>query len=80
MDTASTVAIVVAVGELVALCFMTPMVSKVNKLFEIINDMDKKLYTPEEIDKAIDLKIYSHMSRCHAHNVHHRIVNSQNHE
>ena len=63
----------IAVAEFVIICFLAPMAARVNKIADKLNEMDKKLFTGEELDKAIDLKIYSHMSRCHAHNAHHRL-------
>ena len=56
MEIGTTVAIIVAVGEFVAICFMTPMIGKVGKIEEKLIEIDKKLMSNEELDKAIDLE------------------------
>jgi len=68
MEAGNVITIVIAVGEFVALCFLAPVASRVGKLEDLLHSMDKKLMTSEEINEKIDLKIYSHMTKCHAYN------------
>ncbi len=80
MDAGTTVAIVVAVGEFVAICFMAPMVGRIGGIETKLAEMDKKLMSSEELNDKIDLKIYSHMNKCHAHRAHHLIPQGENKE
>ena len=77
MEIVAVVSSIVAVAEFVAICFLVPMAQRVNEVAKQITEIDKKLLTPEEIDKTIDLKIYSHMSKCHAHNTWHKMPESK---
>jgi len=67
MEIGTTIAVIVAVGEFVAICFMTPMVGRIGEIEKKLIEMDKKLKTDEQLDDAIDLKIYGHMNKCAAH-------------
>jgi|GEM_PF-5529045 len=67
MELGTAITAIVAVGEFVALCFLTPMVGRISKIEDKLTEMDKKLKTDEQLEAAIDLKIYRHMGKCAAH-------------
>lgn len=71
MDAGTTVAIVVAVGEFVAICFMVPMVGKVGDIEKKLAEIIEKIISAEDLNDKIDLKIYRHMNKCDAHRAHH---------
>jgi hypothetical protein len=62
------IAVIIAFGEFVAICFMVPIVRKTSQIEKLLHEIDKKIMSKEEIQDQIDLTVYRHMNKCLAKN------------
>jgi hypothetical protein len=50
--------------SLIVILFLVPKSGKIEKIYEMVHNLENRILTPNEIEEKIDLKIFKHMEKC----------------
>lgn len=52
------------VVSLIVILFLVPKSGKIEKIYEMVHNLENRILSTQEIDEKIDLKIFKHMEKC----------------